>query len=146
MLQRKRDLVNSPVTLDYLAQKTAEGWKMEAVEWVRDIKGAAAGKPETGLIEEEVPYGSRLSEDGFHLEQNPFERTLLLLILEKIVREKRITEIAQELNAEGLSTRLGKPWKPSEVFELLPRLIDAGPSLLKSAEWENRRNRTELSH
>jgi hypothetical protein len=73
------------------------------------------------------------------LEPNPLERTVLLLILEKIIREKRVTEIASELNEEGMRTRRGSPWTPSAVFDLFPRLIEAGPSLLKSADWQQRR-------
>ncbi len=89
---------------------------------------------------EEIPYGLRLSEDGLHLEPNPVERTVLLLILDKIVREKRITEIANELNADGLRTRRDSAWSPSAVFDLLPRLIDAGPAILKSPDWQELRD------
>lgn len=140
MLQRSRDVVVGPLTLDYLVQKTAEGWKLAAVEWVREVQDAA--QPDQSLpVREDIPYGLRLSEDGSQLEQHPVERTVLLLILENIVHEKRITEIALELNAEGLRTRQGGAWSPAAVFDLLPRLIETGPSLLKSHDWQSLRNR-----
>lgn len=141
MVQRRRELVTGPVTLDYLVHRAAEGWKLAALEWVREVEDTLAPEPVVSLTAEDIPYGLRLSEDGLQLEQNPLERTVLLLILEKIVREKRITDIANELNSEGLTTRRGAPWSPSAVFDLLPRLIEAGPTLLKSAEWQNIRTR-----
>ncbi len=141
MLQHSRDIVTGPLTLDYLVQKAAEGWKVAAVEWVRGVEDAAQPEAAVPLAGEEIPFGLRLSEDGSQLEQHPAERTVLLLILENIVHEKRITEIAMELNADGFRTRRGGAWSPSAVFELLPRLIETGPSLLKSADWQNVRNR-----
>jgi hypothetical protein len=140
MLQRNRELVNGPLTLDYLMQRAAEGWKIAAVEWTREVEALPGDSPTVM----DTPYGSRISADGLQLEQNPLERTVLLLILENIVREKRITEIARELNAKGLSTRRGTAWSPTDVFELLPRLIEAGPTLLKSNEWQSRRNLSAL--
>jgi hypothetical protein len=140
VLQRNRELVNGPLTLDYLMQRAAEGWKIAAVEWIREVDGMPADPPSSV----DAPYGLRISADGLQLEQNPLERTVLLLILDNIVREKRITEIARELNAHGLSTRRGKAWSPSDVFELLPTLIEAGPTLLKSNEWQSMRSRPAL--
>ena len=141
MSQRSRDLINGPLTLDYLVQKTTAGWKVAAVEWVREVDDAQQPQAAGVFLDQEIPYGLRLSEDGSHLEQNPVERTVLLLILDRIVRERRITEIAVELNAEGLRTRGGDAWSPSAVFELLPRLIETGPSLLKSGDWQSMRSR-----
>jgi recombinase len=62
-----------------------------------------------------------------------------MLILEQIVKEKRISEIAVQLNHEGHRTREGTLWSPTAVFNLLPRLIEAGPSILKSRQWSERR-------
>jgi hypothetical protein len=140
VLQRNRELVNGPLTLDYLTQRTAEGWKVAAIEWIREVDAV----PADSLSSVDTPYGVRIAADGLQLEQNPLERTVLLLILDNIVREKRITEIARELNAHGLSTRRGTAWSPSDVFELLPTLIEAGPTLLKSNEWQSMRNRSAL--
>ena len=140
-MQRHRDLISGEVTLDYFMRKMAEGWSVAAVEWER----ATPDRPVTGrLFEvavqgEDLPYGVQVASDGLHLEQNPLERTILLMILEKIVREKRITEIAIDLNAAGLKTRRGRDWTPAAVFDLLPRLVEMGPKLLESQEWRERR-------
>ena len=99
----------------------------------------AAPRLTASIPTEPPPYGSRISADGLNLERNPVETTVLLLILEQIVKEKRITEIAADLNVNGFKTRSGSPWSASAVFELLPRLIEMGPTLLKSPEWRERR-------
>ena len=39
----------------------------------------------------------------------------------------------------GLRTRSGEKWATGQIFELLPRIIDAGPRLLPSEEWVARR-------
>jgi hypothetical protein len=144
MIQRSRDLITGQLTLEYLAKKTAEGWTIAAVEWVREVPDAAREPLQVAVDTENIPYGLRISADGLHLEPNPLERTVLLLILEKIVKEKRVTEIAKELNAEGMRTRTGDDWTASAVFEMFPRLIEIGPTLLKSSDWQERRSR--LSH
>jgi len=132
--------VAGQVTLEYFMRKAAEGWKLAAVEWVRDVAEEVLAPPLTaGLATEEPPYGFRVSTAGETLEEHPLETMVLLLILEQIVREKRLSEIAEDLNVAGYSTRRGAKWTAASVFELLPRLIDAGPSLLKSAQWQHRR-------
>ena len=145
MIQRTRDLVAGQLTLDYFMRKAAEGWTVAAVEWVRELEDAVPFEHlQVAAPAEDLPYGTRVSGDGLHLEPNPLERTVLLLILEKIVQEKRITQIASELNAQGLRTRSATAWTPSAVFELMPRLIEAGPALLKSSEWQELRSHRTL--
>lgn len=142
MIQRNRDLISGEVTLDYFMRKMAEGWNLAAVEWVREVQDQPGKSDEFQVTfqAEDLPYGVQVAPDGLHLEQNPLERTVLLMILEKIVREKRITEIAFDLNATGLKTRRGMDWTPAEVFDLLPRLVEIGPKLLNSQEWRERRS------
>jgi hypothetical protein len=141
-VERSRDLIAGDVTLDYFLKRAAEGWRLAAIEWVREsARPGTAGdyQPvEPQAIAAELPYALQIASDGQHLESNPLERTVLLLILEKIIHEKRITQIATELNAAGHRTRKGMPWTPSDVFNLLPRVIEAGPELLKSDEWQHR--------
>jgi hypothetical protein len=134
-------LVAGQLTLDYFMQRAAEGWKLAAVEWVREVPDSVSdGRPVRVSVHGEAPpYGLRIAADGMNLERNPVEMTVLLLILEEIVKEKRITEIAADLNTGGYKTRNGSPWSASAVFELLPRLIETGPTLLKSDEWRERR-------
>lgn len=145
MTKRIRDLISGQITLDYFMRKAAEGWTLAAVEWIREVEDDAAEMPPlaAGLTIEEVPYGLRISADGLRLEESPFETSILLTMLEKIVREKRLSEIAAELNDAGFKTRRGGNWTAASVFDLLPRLIEAGPTLLNTAEW--RRRRTQIS-
>ncbi|MBV9404572.1 MAG: recombinase family protein [Acidobacteriaceae bacterium] len=146
MMQRSRDLISGQLTLDYFMRKAAEGWTVAAVEWVREVEDSVPAEPISISFTEDLPYGMQLSGDGLHLEANPLERTVLLLILDKIVQEKRITQIATELNEAGFRTRHATPWTPSSVFELLPRLIEAGPALLKSSEWQEVRGHRSRVH
>ncbi len=143
MEQHSRDIIRGELTLDYFAKKFAEGWKVRAIDWSREAReGAEAYEtPFTHLLSEEdaVPFGYRLTGEKL-LEENPLEATVLLLILEQIVHEKRIPEIAAQLNRQGYLTRKGGSWGPTEVFDLLPRVIEVGPTLLKSDIWRERRS------
>ncbi len=38
-------------------------------------------------------------------------------------------------------TREDKPWSRISVFNMLPRLIEIGPTLFPSQEWEERRQK-----
>ena len=143
MIQRSRELVGGPLTLDYFMKRAADGWTVAAIEWVREVgaeDGVSEARPQMGLQTEEIPYGLRIGEDGLHLEPSPVETTVLLLILEKIVVEKRLSQIASDLNEGGFRTRRGMQWTAASVFDLLPRLIEVGPKLLKSEEWRDRRS------
>ena len=149
MTQRTRDLVVGPLSLDYFMRRSADGWTLAAVEWVREvgISEAAADIPpiRINVQPEEIPYGLRIADDGFHLEENPVEKAALLLILEKIVMEKRLSQIAEDLNRQGLRTRRGAAWSSSTIFDLLPRLIEIGPKLLNSSDWRQRRDQLNLA-
>jgi hypothetical protein len=136
-----RDRVQVPVTIEYFQRRLSEGWKLSAVEWERDE--AAEGTGETGAAVE-VPYGLAIGADADRLRQSAEEVAVLLSVLEMIVTEKRISLIADELNQRGFRTRAGSRWTPTAVFELLPRVIDMGPELLKSSEWHRRRSQIQL--
>jgi hypothetical protein len=144
MEERIRDQVTGELTLDYFVRRSAEGWKLASVEWVRqpEAKEAAAGAG--GVLQSAqataVPYGLQLAPQGGYLEENALEISVLLSILEQIVKERRISEIAAELNQAGYRTREGTSWSPTAVFNLLPRLIEVGPSLLKSSAWQEHRS------
>ncbi|MFL6354204.1 MAG: recombinase family protein [Bryobacteraceae bacterium] len=151
MTQRSRDLVAGPLTLDYFMRRAADGWRPAAIEWVRDVDVQetavdVAAAVTSSLEPEEIPYGLHIGEDGLHLEPNPVENTVLLLILEKIVMEKRLNQIADDLNSRGFRTRKGTRWSSPAIFDLLPRLIEAGPKLLESADWRERRGQINRSH
>ncbi len=123
-------------------QRSAAGWKVASIEWVREVtseKAEPLPASDGSTTVTQVPYGLQIARDGQYLEENPLEATVLMLILEQIVKEKRISEIAIELNHAGHRTREGLLWSPTAVFNLLPRLIEAGPSILKSPGWNERR-------
>ena len=142
MEQYTRDVIRGELTLEYFAKRFSEGWKVRVIDWSREVSDAAQVSVESSSdllgAEAVVPFGLRLTEEKL-LQENPLEATVLLLILEQIVREKRIQEIAAELNTQGYTTRSGRPWSPTDVFNLLPRVIEVGPSLLKSDAWQERR-------
>jgi hypothetical protein len=141
MKETIRDVVTGELTLDYFMRRSAEGWKLASVEWTRESETAQAvsALPHVLTGWGDVPYGLQVAQDGVHLEENSLETTVLLLILEQVVKEKRIHEIAWQLNMQGYSTRDGRSWSAGDVFNMLPRLIEAGPALLKSAVWQQRR-------
>lgn len=140
MKQSIRDVVTGELSLEYFARRLGEGWKIATIEWFRESAEAKAPSDSANLLNEQtaLPYGFQITETGL-VRENPLEATVLLLILEQIIRERRIQEIANELNHQGYSTREGTPWSATDVFNLLPRLIEAGPSLLKSSAWQERR-------
>lgn len=128
----------TPVSIpepEYWQRHARDGWKLVAVEWKREIGDAQSRR----LDPFEVPYGLRISGDCQHLEEDAGEREVLLLMLEAIVQDHRLSQAADLLNERGFRTRQGRRWSPAEVFDLLPRLIEAGPSLLTSDEWAERR-------
>ena len=88
-----------------------------------------------------MPFGLRVSGDCAHLEDNPQEREILFQIMELTIQDGPYSGIAEELNRRGFRTRDGSRWTPVSVFQMLPRLIEAGPGILMSEEWRQRRQR-----
>jgi len=136
-MRHLRDQIQQPVSLDYFQQRIAAGWKLKAIEWEQEDGEEAAGV--LTLDEAASPFGLELVPETSHLRQKPEEVDILMTILELIVVEKGVSHIAAELNARGFTTRRGAPWTSSAVFNLLPRLIEAAPDLLKSKDWQTRR-------
>jgi hypothetical protein len=146
-----RDYVQHPVTLEYFQERVAEGWRLRAVEWekgetVRTSEGIASESAESAPPArlEGPPYGLEVASDGVHLRSKSDEVQTLIRILEMIVAEKKISLIADELNLQGYRTRQGTKWTSSAVFDLLPRIVDMGPQLLKSEDWRVRREHIQL--
>jgi hypothetical protein len=144
MKQSIHDVVTGELSLEYFAKRFGEGWKVSSIEWSRESDEVSTSTESKNILDERspLPYGFRITERGV-VQENPLEATVLLLILDQIVREKRIQEIANELNLQGYVTRDGMPWSATDVFNLLPRLIEAGPSLLKSGAWQQRRPKVQ---
>ncbi len=136
--ERKREVLARPLTAEYLEQNAAEGWKPIAVIWERE---ADAAQSQPANIAEPVPYGLKIAEDCVQLEQDVQEREALLIMLEQIVLDKPLTEIAEILNERGFRTRHNSKWTPGAVFDMLPRLIEVGSRVFSSDEWAVRRGR-----
>ena len=137
-LERIREIVKDSLTAEYLKQRTDAGWKLVAVEWQREIEG---GLEEAQRFIEDVPFGLRVAADCQHLEEDPTERDILVLMMDLIVQDHPLSKVADGLNQAGFRTRQGSPWSPVSVFNMLPRLIEVGPHIFSSEEWMARRER-----
>lgn len=135
-IERIREIVTGPVDMEQLKQKTDAGWQLVALEWRREIQGEEA---EQTIIMEEIPYGLRVASDCARLEENPDEREILVQMMELIVQDNSVSQVAKELTRKGLRTRRGSIWTPVAVFNMLPRLIEVGPKIFSSDEWEERK-------
>lgn len=116
-----------------IRRRAEDGWKLVALVWQRDI--GPGGKPQPI---EEIPYGLMISDDCHHLIENPAEKQVLMLAMDLIVQDQKISQVADALNARGFRTREGAKWTPPHVFNLLPRLVDSGPKIFVSNEWITR--------
>ncbi|HLW52642.1 MAG TPA: recombinase family protein [Candidatus Angelobacter sp.] len=141
-IERIREIVSGPVDPADWKQKTDAGWKLVALEWRREIEGE---EPESATIMEEVPYGLRVAADCQRLEDDPHEREVLMQIMELIVQDLSVSEIASQLSRRGLRTRKNLPWSSVNIFNMLPRLIEVGPKMFSAEEWEARRDRVMRS-
>ena len=136
--ERIRESLNGLPTLEYLMQRIEMGWRPAAIEWERDIVTEASG---SGGYAEEIPYGLQVSGDCSGLVENPAEREIITIALDMIVEDRPLSHVASELNNRGFRTRAGKPWTPTDLFSLLPRMIQVGPRLFSSEQWVTRRQR-----
>jgi hypothetical protein len=131
--ERVRQLVSGPPTEADIKLQTEKGWKLVAIEWEREVETSESQLPS------DVPFGLRIAPETQRLEENPDEREILVQLMELLVQEGSYARIADEINRRGYRTRQGMPWSPISVFEMLPRLIEVGPHLFRSQEWEKRR-------
>jgi hypothetical protein len=139
--QRLRDVLTASPSLEYLNQMSSSGWKLVALEWERESVSAGEELPEPVLQELEVPYGMQISNDGWHLIENAAENRILMLTINMVVDDSPMSGVADELNRQGFRTRRGSKWTAAQVFDLLPRMIEAGPGIFTKEEWANRRRR-----
>ena len=86
----------------------------------------------------EIPYGLNVAADGTSLEENEKEQGILRGILAGLVDDRSLGDIAEDLNAAGSLTRLGRKWRQTDVFELLPRVVEAGAAIFRTREWTER--------
>ena len=137
--ERIRETVSGLPTLDHLVERTEAGWKLAALEWERE--SAAVPLSANQQVVEEIPYGLRVSDDCSGLVESEFERQIIITALDMIVEDRPLSQVAEELNRRGHTTRDGKPWTPSALFTLLPRMIQVGPRVFTSDEWVTRKQR-----
>jgi len=135
--ERIRQTVSGPIRTEEIEQRQREGWHAVAIEWERTMPERAQTIPAV----EEPPFGLRVAEDCQRLEENPGETEVLLTMMELILDEGPYSSIADELNRKGYVTRQGSRWNPVRVFEMLPRLIEAGPKIFSTDEWRRRRQK-----
>jgi len=139
--ERLHETVTALPTLEYLAQRIQEGWKLIGLEWERETEtGSAPAAPQKDWVEE-IPYGLRVSDDCTRLVESAPEKEIIILALDMIVEDCALSRVAEELNQRGYQTRDGNGWTPTALFNLLPRMIQMGPRLFTSAEWTTRRKR-----
>jgi hypothetical protein len=135
-LERIREVLSKPLEPEYVKQRAEAGWKLVAVEWEHEVE---TDEKEPRRLIEDVPYGLRVGDDGSHLVENPAETQVLIRMLDCIVQDYPFSKVADELDRSGLRTRNGSKWEAVSVFNMLPRLIQVGPRIFSSEEWQARR-------
>jgi len=140
-LERVREVLSEPLEPEYVKQRAEAGWKLVAVEWEHEVE---ADEKEPRRAIEEVPYGLRVGDDGAHLVENPAETQVLIRMLDGIVQDYPFSKVADELNRGGLRTRKGSKWEAVSVYNMLPRLIQVGPRIFSSEEWQARRKHASI--
>ena len=138
--ERVRQVVSGPLGQEDLKQQAEKGWKLVAVEWEREVEVAE------DAFEGDVPYGLQIGSQTQRLEENPAEREILVELLELLVQEGSYARVADQINRRGFRTREGARWTAVSVFEMLPRLIEVGPHVFRSAEWQKRRQLSARAH
>ena len=58
-----------------------------------------------------------------------------MLMMELLVQDFPYSSIVSDLNEKGLRMRDGRPWNRVAVFNMMPRLIEVGPRLFSTGEW-----------
>ena len=133
-IEREREVLEVPLSAEYLQEKERQGWRAVAVEWQREAGVEAA----TALRTEEIPYGLKAGDDPRHLVEDPEELQTMTQMLASIVADKPLSAVAEELNARGLRRRNGSSWTQGAIFNLLPRLIEVAPRIYSTEEWRER--------
>lgn len=137
--ERMRDVISGPFSDEILRQRAAAGWQLVSIEWRRELPDSE--KPGDGAWPEDIPYGLHISDDCLRLEVEPHENQALLQMMEMLVQDFPFSSIASDLNEKGFRSRDGRRWNPVAIFNMIPRLIDVGPRLFPTEEWEKRRQK-----
>ncbi|HEV2298351.1 MAG TPA: recombinase family protein [Candidatus Acidoferrales bacterium] len=134
-LERVRESFSGRLDLEDINRKISAGWRLVSLEWERE----SAEEEQPKRRWQEPPYGLKVAEDCFHLEENPQEMGILHEIMELIGQDYSLPRMADELNRRGFATREGKPWTTLSIFNVFPRLIDATPEIFSTEKWQDRR-------
>jgi len=135
-VERIREFLSKPLEPEDIKRRAEAGWKLVAVEWEHEVE---AGEKDLPGIIEDVPYGLRVGDDCTHLVENPAETQVLIRMLDGIVQDYPFSRIADDLNQNGLRARDGSMWQAVSVYNMLPRLIQVGPRIFSSEEWQARK-------
>ncbi len=135
--ERIRDVISGQFSPEVVTQRTAAGWQMVSIEWRRELPDHEA--PTEGAYNEDIPYGLRISDDCQRLEVNPIENQAMMLMMELLGQDFSYSSIVSDLNEKGFRMRDGKPWNRIAVFNMMPRLIEAGPRMFSSEQWKRLR-------
>ncbi len=131
-----RDLVDETPPADLIEKRSAEGWKLIALEWERPSQTDSSAVLKTT----EIPYGLRVADDCHSLEESPTEVEVLKTMLEMFVEDRSFGEVAETLNEQGYRDRAGHEWTQVSIFQLVPRLVEVGPDVFGSEEWSKTRH------
>ena len=137
--ERMRDVITGPFNPAVVQDRMAAGWQVVSIEWRRELPGNEA--PSDGAFREDIPYGLRISADCRRLEVDLEENQVLIQMMDLLVQDFSFSSIASDLTEKGFRTRDGKRWSQVSVFNMLPRLIEIGPRLFSTEEWEARRHK-----
>jgi len=135
--ERIRQPASGQLSWDEIQRFQGEGWKLIALEWERNVpenESASETREHEG-----PPFGLRVAIDSPTLVEDRAENEAMLAMMELLIQDGPYSSIADELNRRGYRTREGAKWSPVSVFEMLPRLIDAGPRILSSENWRRRK-------
>ena len=135
--ERIRDVISGPQSPEIIQQRTAAGWRMVSIEWRRELPDSET--PSDGAYGEDIPFGLRISDDGLRLEVHPNENRALMLMMELLGQDFSYSSIVSDLNEKGFRMRDGKPWNRVAIFNMMPRLIEAGPRMFSSEDWKRLR-------
>ena len=98
-------------------------WEREAIgERTRD---ALRHKRSQGRRTGNIPFGSRLADDGAHLEPDPAEQDALDQIQNLRKNGASLRRIAAALNHRAYRTRRGTPWRLESVARVLKQSAQA---------------------
>lgn len=139
--ERIREILAESPNAEHFRKMREAGWQLVGLEWERQ----ADGPPPTSHAEE-IPYGLEVAPDCLHLRQNPHEMEILTRMMDLIVDDKPMSHVAAEINRQGYRDRTGRAWTRQQVFQMLPRLIEVGPVIFSTEEWNERRERFVHNH